>query len=317
MHARLLGLLALAVTLFASRAEAQMYRHGPPPKHRLIYTDLTAFRANPLGLTSDARFMYRLRLFESDSMALADNCIAIGLAPIVTPADARIGVQVEFQPLTILKFWALYEAVGYFGTFDLFQSFSSAASTYDDTTRSRLGALPDGDPGRHYRTSGTQLEVGANFMVKVSDFVVRTQAKLARPDFKLRAGDRVFYESTFDVLVQNGAWVFTNDTDFLWTTDGPLTLGARWTQTKPFYDDRAFAPDDDRALATQMTHRVGPLAAYTWKRPDGAPFEQSVITVLNWYVRHPFRTGQDVTRLAPYFVLAYAITGDLTGAFSN
>lgn len=306
---------ALALYLAPSIADAQMYRDGPPPRHRVVYRDLTAFRANPLGLISDARFLYRYRLYESDSLALRDNFISVGLAPVLSAGYARAGVQAEFQPLTILNLWAQYEYVQYFGGFNYLQSFPSATSAHDDSTLKELGGLASDDPAKNYAGAGTQLTLGANLTLKFGDIVLRTQAKLGRADMDLRSGDRVFYDTTFDLLIQNGAWFFNNDTDLLWSTDGPLTLGLRWTQAKAFYDDAAFAPDDERAAAPGMTHRAGPLAAYTWKKADGASIESTLILVANWWVSHPSRTGQDVSRLVPYFVLGYAITGDLTPEF--
>lgn len=306
---------ALALCLAPNVADAQMYRDGPPPKHRVVYRDLTAFRANPLGFITDARLLYRYRLYQSDSLALRDNFISIGAAPILSAGYARAGIQAEFQPLTILNLWALYEWVGYLGTFNHLQSFPSATSPYDDSRLKELGSLASDDPAKNYAATGAQLTVGANLTLKVKDIVVRTQVKLARADMNLRPGDRVFYDTTFDLLVENGTWMLNNDTDVLWSTDGPLTLGVRWTQAKAFFTDTAFAPDDDRDAAPGMTHRVGPLAAYTWKKEDGAAFEGTVIAVLNWWVSHQNRIGQDVSQLAPYFVLGFAMTGDLTPDF--
>lgn len=308
------AVFAFALCLAPSVANAQMYRDGPPPQHRVVYRDLTAFRANPLGLITDARFLYRYRLYESDSLALRDNFISIGVAPVLSAGYGRAGVQAEFQPLTILNLWAQYEYVKYFGGFNYLQSFPSATSRHDDSTLKELAAHSD-ETARNYAGDGTQLTLGANLTLKVGDIVVRTQAKFAKAEMNLRDGDRVFYDTTFDLLVENGAWFLNNDTDILWSTDGPLTLGVRWTQAKAFYGDAAFAADDDRAAAPNMTHRVGPLAAYTWKKQDGAAFEGTLIAVANWWVSNPNRTGQDVSQLVPYFVLGYAITGDLTPGF--
>lgn len=310
-----IAVLAFVSWLAPNAADAQMYRNGPPPQHRIIYRDLTAFRANPLGLISDARFLYRYRLYESDSVALRDNFISVGVAPVLSAGYGRAGVQAEFQPLTILNLWAQYEFVQYFGGFNYLQSFPSATSRHDDSKLKELGSLPSDDPATNYAGTGTQLTLGANLTLKVKDIVLRTQAKLARADMNLRDGDRVFYDTTFDLLVENGAWFFNNDTDLLWSTDGPLTLGVRWTQAKAFYSDAAFASDEDRDAAPGMTHRVGPLAAYTWKKEDGAAFESTLIAVANWWVSSPNRTGQDVSQLVPYFVLGYAIVGDLTPGF--
>lgn len=149
---------------------------------------------------------------------------------------------------------------------------------------------------------------------------LRSQLRAARPDFDLREGDRVFYDIVYDLLVGNKGWFFNNDLDVLYQHDSGLTAGVRWTMAHAFYDraahyepDAIFTaelrkglPDFRRAL-----HRAGPLVAYTWKKPDGAGFEGTLLVVLNWWLASPYRTGQDVSQLMPYMVLGYAITGDL------
>lgn len=303
------GLVGLL--LVASPARAQMYRDGPPPKHRVVWRDLNVIRWNPIGLISDGRLSYRLRLYESQSKALRDNFVSIGVAPVLSGGFSRLGAVVEFQPLTMLNLWASYEVVGYYGAFNFLQSFTSATANYSDSELARLGDLTDGR--KNYAAVGTQLNLGANFQIKVKDIVARTQLRVARPSYDLRAGDRVMYDIFFDLLAGNEAWLFNNDTDLLWQNDNGLTVGVRWTQARAFYDDRHFAADDDRSKAPGTLHRAGPMLAYTWKKPDGARFEPTLLVVANWWLSNPNRTGQDTAQAIPYFVLGYAMTGDLLG----
>ena len=115
--------------------------HDPPPQFRLAYQSLLALRVNPLGLLEFANLIARYRLYESTSAALRDNHVGAGLTLALSPAYARIGGQLEVQPATVLNLWARYEWAGYFGSFDLFQSFASANEGYRDSLLDARGAI--------------------------------------------------------------------------------------------------------------------------------------------------------------------------------
>lgn len=308
----LLG-LALAVAL-AGEARAQTLLDGPPPQQRLVYRNTLFFRLNPLGLINDARLSYRWRLYLSESPALRDNFIGIGLAPSASPAFARAGVLVELQPLTVLQLYGIYEWVQYFGGFNFLQSFPSARSEFSDTVLAQRAQLPEGEPLRNYATSGTQLTLGANLQLKVGPVVARSLLRVVRPDYQLRQGDRVFYDIFYDVLAPDGGWFFTNDADLLYQSDSRsgLTVGARWTVTHAFYGPEHFAPGEPLEDLNGPMHRVGPMLAYTLFSEDGASFNSPTVTLLaQWWLSHRYRTGQDVSALMPLLAVGFSFNGDL------
>ena len=251
--------LAVLAALFGSTVvSAQTLQYQSPPLHRVVHRNTFALRVNPLGLLYEGRFMYRLRLYESDEMALRDNFIGIGLTPIASPAFIRAGAYVEVQPLTVLGFWASYTFVQYFGTFNLFQSFQSARSNYSDAEITRLGAGTTAAPGAktNYLGNGTELTIGADFQIKVLDYVLRSRARLIRPDMNLRAGDTVFYDQFYDVMAPNRGWYFVNDVDLLYQTPNKrFVAGARYTQAFVFYDQRHFAAGEAQERSEER--RVG------------------------------------------------------------
>jgi hypothetical protein len=307
------ALAALAALLVAAPASAQGYRDGGPPRHRVVYKDLTLVRVNPLGLITDARLSYRYRLYEHPSVALRDNFVSVGVAPTLSAAFARIGPIVEVQPASFLTLWAQYELIGYFGSFNLLQSFPTADRakvSYSDTS---LRALSKGDGAtKNYATTGTQLLVGANVQLKVGPVVFRDQVRAGRPDMKLRAGDRAFYDIYYDLLVGDGGWWAHNDADLLvQALDSRLTVGLRYSTSKAFAASEHFAPGDDRGNGPTALHRAGPLAAWTFRKPDGAGFEPTLLFLANWWLQSPYRTGQDVSQAVPYLIVALNITGDL------
>jgi hypothetical protein len=314
-----LRLLVLFVLGLASTATAQTLQYQGPPLHRIVHRNTFALRANPLGLLYEGRFMYRLRLYESDSMALRDNFIGIGLTPIASPAFIRAGAYVEVQPLTVLGFWASYTFVQYFGTFNLFQSFPSARSNFSDAEITRLGALERGPGGPgEYLTNGTELTIGADFQVKVLDFVLRSRARIVRADMRLRPGDTVFYDQFYDVMVPNQGWYFVNDVDLLYQTPNKrLVGGARYTQTFMFYDQRRhFQGGEEFDPGINNMHRVGPFVGYTFKIDDGAAFNNPTVFVLiQWWLQNRNRTGparnpDGVTQALPLIGVGFQMTGD-------
>ncbi len=309
-------LAVLALISSSPPALAQTYRDGPPPKHRLVYRDLTLVRVNPVGLITDARLSYRHRLYASQSSALRDNFVSIGVAPSLSAAFARVGPVIEIQPASFLQLWGLYEVIGYFGAFNLLQSFPTADATkvdYSDSELRRRSGL--GEPAKNYAASGAQLVLGANLQLKLGPVVVRDLVRAGRPDMKLRPGDRAFYEIFYDLLVGDGGWWASNDADLLFQgLEGRLTVGVRWTTSRAFYTSEHFAAGDDPGKAPGAIHRLGPVAAWTFRKPDGAAFEPTLLLVANWWLKSPYRTGQDVSQAVPYLILALNISGDLLPA---
>lgn len=312
------ALLAASIVVVAPEANAQAYRDGPPPQHRIVYRDLTLFRWNPLGLISDARITYRHRLYRSDKLAFRDNFIGVGIAPALSGGFLRGGPTIEFQPASFLQLWGIYEYIGYFGAFNFLQSYPTADASridYSDTELKRRGALANDDLAKNYSATGAQFIFGANLQFKFGSVVVRDQVRFGRPKMSLRAGDRVFYDIFYDLLVGNDGFWLSNDADLLYQMfDSRLTLGVRYTAGQAFYQDYHFAPGDDHANAPGSIHRAGPIAAWTFKKPDGASFEPTLLLVLNWWLKSPYRTGQDVSQSIPYIVAALNITGDLMPA---
>ncbi len=283
-----------------------MLNDQAPPQHRIVHKNLIALRYNPLGLLYDGRFSYRFRLYATESKVLRDNFIGVGVAPTASPAFVRIGPYVEFNPLTILGFWSALQVVQYFGSFDLLQSFPGAQSDYRDT---QIKALT----GSRQPTNGWELTIGANFNIKVGPIVVRDFARLIHGNMAIRSGDRVYYDQFYDVLAPNGGWTFTNDADILWQgLENRLVIGARYTLSAPLYDPaRHLDPNDPVQTADNSMHRLGPMVGYTFKSEDGAAFNNpTVFLLVQWWMKHRWRTGVDTHPALPLMGLGFQITGD-------
>lgn len=279
-------------------AGAQMLSDRAPPKHRIVHRNLLALRANPLGAGWEGKFSYRQRMFLTQSLALRDNFIGLGLSPSLTPTYARIGPYLEVQPATFIGFFFSWELFQYFGTFNQVQSFPSAQADYSEPAlRMRTAGYP---------AAGNIFTAGVNVNLRFGPIVVRDTLKLLRPDVALTPGDTVFYDALTDLLMPDRRVSVTNDLDVLWQT--PLNgffAGIRYSAATPVYGE-------ENGPADNSTHRLGPMLAWRIFDRDGARFNQPLIAVIvNWYAKHPHRTGQQTSAALPYFALGFQTCGDL------
>ncbi len=295
--------------LCSAPAAAQLLSNRGPPKHRVVHRNTLALRVNPLGLLYEGRFAYRLRLYESEAVALRDNFVGVGVAAGASPAFARIGLYAEVQPATVLGFWATYEWMQYFGTFNLFQSFPGSGSDFSDRGIKARGDLAAADPLRPSVRGGTMFTAGANLNLRFGPIILRNQLRLFRPDFRLRDGDTTLYDQFSDLLMPNGRVSLLNDLDLLYQTKFGLLAGLRDSVGVPFY-----GPENLTAggRVDNSTHRLGPFLAFRFFDHDGARINQpTVALVLNWYIKHPYRTGAETSQALPYVALAFNMVGDL------
>ncbi|GMU60056.1 MAG: hypothetical protein AMXMBFR34_18190 [Myxococcaceae bacterium] len=290
----------LAALVVSTPAAAQLLADQGPPQHRLVHKNTFALRYNPLGLLYSGSFTYRYRLYQTPSVALRDNFVGGGLNLIASPAFVRVGPMIEVNPLTVFGLFAAVQFVQYFGTFNLYQGFPSANSNFSDTALKQTAGTT---------ANGWEVTFGANLQLKVGPMVIRSQARLLRPD--MGTGDRIYYDQFYDLGVPNRGWFFTNDLDVLWQgLSNKLFAGLRYTASAPFYDpNKHVAPGE--SVPDNSTHRVGPFLGYTFKSEDGAKFNNpTVFLLIQWFLKHPYRTGVDVSRALPLLGVGFQFTGD-------
>jgi hypothetical protein len=301
------------VVLFASLAEAQALATRAPPDHRLVHRSLIALRANASGLNYDGRLGYRLRLHESEKLALRDNFVGGGAALALTPAFARIGPYVEVAPASFVTVWGSLQYSRYWGGFGILQSLPSPHGDFSDDEIDRRDELPDGDPLAPYSTSGLELTLGLDLQARVGAVAVRAQNKLIRADVDLRDGDQVFYEQTTDLLMSDAGFSLVSDLDvaYLGWLAGRLVVAARYTASVPFYDESSYLPGEPTE-SDNASHRLGPVVAYTFHSRDGAAFNMPTVVLLaQWWLDHRYRAGAESSQGLPMVAVAFRFHGDL------
>lgn len=282
----------------------------PPPGLALIYSSLTVLRVNPLGLQEQAEIGLQARLWSSDSMLLKDSFVGLYFSPLLTPGFLSPAVAIKVQPLAVLRLEAKYSWVKYLGTFNLLQSYPTPAADYSDSAIKARG-------DQAYDTSGTNLTLTAELRGKVGPVVARSRLAATYHDMELNAGDRVWYDQYYDLLVSGSGWTLTNDLDVLYQipldeAGAMLMLGARYSLGVPLYSADDYGLGGVQEHDNGPFHRAGPMAVYTFFDEPGAAFNKpSIIAIVNWHLVHRFRTGEDTSAALPYLVIAFAFTGEL------
>jgi len=300
--------LAIVAAFTSGGTTSAVAGQPEPVTSGLGYTNLTALRVNPLGLQDQLELDLWWRLFDpGDSPLLANNSFSVGVAPILSPASARLGVALKLRPLNIFKIEVKWEYLAWFGNFDLLQSFGSPR---DDFSDSAIEA--GGEAGRNSAQDGWQLTLDAEARAKVGPVIIRSRFKAGYVDVPLDGDDTVFFEQYYDLLLPSRGWFFINDADLLATLGPHLIIGVRHTVMAVDYPDDAYRDGEPRKTTSSPVHRVGPLVAWRFFDEPGAAFNQPTLLVLaQWHLQHRWRTGADVDQAVPYLVVAFAFTGEL------
>ena len=269
-----------------------------PPQWRLTYQDIVAARNNPIGVMNLIEVTGRYRLSESDHLLLQDTHVSAGPFFDLNPAAAYLGGVVRIKPLAILQISMSHAWVGYFGTFGLVQSFDDSGIDYSDT---QLNINEDN--GENFATTGTATKLEGVLQAKAGPAAVRSTFLGVRYHLDTK-GKPIWFDTGLDVLAPRRGWVIKNDLDVLWVSDFGLAAGGRWTWTHPFLGEHS--------RDSQTTDRVGPIAVYRWGVDPGSRFDSPTIVVMaQWYTRHVYRTGEDVSQALPYVAAGFLFSGDL------
>ena len=274
----------------------------PRPRHRFVWENLTVLRANPLGALNVFQAAYRLQLWDSPERLFADTFLTVGPQVRIAPAFGHVGIRAEVQPLAVLNLFVQGDFVGAFGGSDFLQRFARADAAHDDATLKDLRS--ENETGTGYAVS-----FGARLQAQVWNIAARDQLSAFRQGMSLGDAPVLYYHPTFDVLQDNGGFVVTNDADLVYVTDFGLKLALRHTFTRAFHGVETRGADGE---PSESTHRLGPAVAYTmFAAPPGEDFtEVTAALVTQWWLVHPYRTGQEQHAALPYVLLVLLQRGD-------
>jgi hypothetical protein len=275
-------------------------------RHVVFYKTAIANTQNPLGLASVSEIGYRYNLFDSDNVLLGDTHAALTFAPYLTPAFTSVGLKFKLKPLALLELSARYDVVNYFGNFGNLQSFESPNEPYDDDTLDERESK-----GLNKAANGSTFTLETLVQAKVGSIAARTAIKTIFTDFDL-ADDSVHYMPSLDVLVPSQGMTLSVDSDLLYVGDSGFTAGIRHTLIQPFYNDDDFLTGESKENINGPIHRLGTLLAYKFSKDKGTLFDEpTAFMLLQWYLKHRHRAGQDSSQLLPYFAVGFSFSGHI------
>jgi len=295
-----------------------------PDGWRLMLSDLTLARYNPVGLETRARFGLQKKLYPSTSPATENNFVFIGLSPKLNPASAHIAAAVEIQPASIFNLRLAAGIQQYFGSFGYLQSFKTAASNYSDRRLAFNKDNPNASTEPQAALIG-HVSIHPMLQLKFGKIAVRALLQLDYWELDVRPLDVVAYEPTVDTLLPDGGWTLQTDTDVLYVTGTGLVAGLRHTWVHPFYEDRHFenAAEHERVANDNAHQRIGFFGAYTLRDDGPSTFNKpTIVLIVSWYLFHKYRAGEPTilppdhmsadykSRVIPYVLLGFAFESD-------
>ncbi len=279
------------------------------PRHRLTYQNVFVLRANPLGLEDRLTITYQRRLWKRHGALFEDAHIGAGPAINFAPSIARVGAFFQAVPLAILHLRAAYYFIGYFG--DPPFKAHPFTSPNDEFGPDQIHELSE--MHKAIDTYGGQAEFNALLQGKVGPVAIRNETSFFYNQIKLPGASDVFYDLRHDLLLPGTGWFLGNDSDILYVNDKHrFTVGARGTVFHVWYPDWVWEPGDARDDGANDHARVGPLFAYRFKdRPQKRFMRPTLYVLAQWWVKHRYRTGQQVNQGIPLVVIGFSFTGDL------
>lgn len=206
------ALLGVFVPVVAS---AQGALTGEPPQSsdvRRAVSNQIGGSINEPGLQNTLEVSWFRPLSSSGNPLFADAHLSAGLVSVATPSEARLGVWIEYSPLSILDIRAGVEPTVYFGTFNSLLSFATYADPFDRDTRT---ARADSTSG-----TGSRAYVAPALKMKAGPLVARVGAAFER--WASSAAGPLFYEPTRDTLLKSGGdYLMTLTTIAMYQHDEP------------------------------------------------------------------------------------------------
>ena len=100
--------------------------------------------------------------------------------------------------------------------------------------------------------------------------------------------------------------------DLLYISDFGLICGVRNSIAHSIYTDDHFLSGEAQDTPNTPTVKVGPAVLYVIDdNLDPAFNKPTLILLAQWYVKHHYRTGSDVSQALPQIVLGFKFEGDL------
>lgn len=275
------------------------------PARRLTISHFGVGTLNPLGLEWDIKGGMQYRLFKSDDILLHDTFTFLGGQLRVNPVYSALGVVVESQPLAVINLRAKAEAIGFYGILGVLQSWQSPYANFSDTAQNARTAAGD-----YYATYGFHAAIEPTLQAAVGPIAVQNRFALEYWNMRLRSGDTVWYDAGPDHMLPGKGLTLQDELSLVYLSK-TLTAGLDFRYAAPLFTAAQFQPNEDPKGVDQSNMRLGVIAAYTFFDNGYTAFNKpTVFALVQWWLKHPYRTGQDVSQLIPFFAVGFTFQQD-------
>jgi len=256
-------------------------------------------------LIDELRLTYRASFSQEPSPLRGSVAAFVGVG--LGPASLRSTVGLELHPIGPLALSVAYVPTYFPNLIGAGRSYPSPHSEFDSGVFSSPRPGPSGDRALFSH----QLVVATSLSLKLEWLVGRIALQASRFWADLPEGDRVFYESTYDVVVDARGWAAKGDLDLGIQLGSSLIVGLRQSLVLAWYGNGAYAPGEPHDDPNTPIFRLGPAARWALiDRRTGSEWG-SVFVLAQWYVLHRYRTGEAVSGAIPLLGIGFTLEGDL------
>src|SRR5262249_2251952 len=125
--------------------------------------------------------------------------------------------------------------------------------------------------------------------------------------------DRFYYDLPYALLAPRHGWMVDSETDLAVKLDRHFSIGLHLGVYHAWYPPEAVAGATARADAITPIVYGGPTLAYRFReinRPSRFK-NGTVFLIVGWWLRNPYRTGQETSSAIPYPTLVFAFEGEV------
>jgi hypothetical protein len=247
---------------------------APPRASAADVRNVLGGTVNPEGIENTTDFTWRWNRGGTSALT-RDAHLAVGIAPVLSPAYARAVFWAELSPLSILDLRAGVEPSAYFGTFGTVLTFEQPDEDFgSDRRRARR------DQGR--AGTGLRLFAGPTLKARVGRMLATVGAEVEW--WRLSMPGPYVYEPARDTLIRpDGDWLVRTASAILIESSGGggrlLRVGLSHALTYP------------GKTPSNRIHRAGVLATCTLGGRRAGVREPTIVLNVHHYFRDPSKEG--------------------------
>jgi len=220
--------------------------------------------------------------------------IALGPGGNLRPWGGSASARLSGSIYGIANLYAGYSAEGTWGAFSQATTWTEPPSSLGDELARIVPKPKGGEKGlAHHATLGASVRAPLGPILLMDTFVAHYWW------WGSYDGDWL-YDPATDLVVENRGWAFDNQV-FVGANVEGIRGGATWTWRLGDRERGAY-------------HSVGLRVAATFNGGESKAFQQPTVSLeSSWWLQHPERAGQEISKWMPQIGLTFAFRGTIIG----